>query len=100
MKTELTDEEKRQVAAMRGVGIRRKHIADKLCLDFLLVVEYCDALSEYDAPHRAVDPTPEQIAKAAAEIKQRNLAKFREIGCRNYYDRMPRHYCEVPTEIK
>lgn len=44
------------------------------------------------------EPIGERIKRMKAEIRSANIEKQVQIGCRNYYDRMPRHYCEVPPE--
>ena len=46
------------------------------------------------------EPLRVRVERMKAEIKAMNIDKQVQIGCRNYHDRMPRHYCEVPAEIR
>lgn len=46
------------------------------------------------------EPLRDRVERMKAEIKAMNIDKQVQIGCRNYYERMPRHYCETPAEIR
>ena len=102
----MTPEQVTQVRSLRARRYSNEEVAHMLKLPIADVKQamrhgltYCNKEA---GEEQVIDgePIAQRIERMKAEIRNRNNAQFAEMGCRNYYDRGPRHYCEVPAEIR
>lgn len=86
----------KEARRLKKKGYRHHEIARLLALTEDQVRYACNTEKE----HPTQDPSPEEIAKAAAEIKAANLAKHRANGAPCCEPRLPRYYVVLPQGFK